>query len=427
MSIVALLLIGIFTGGLILGVPVAVAIALACLAALYHMDVNMLLLAHHMVNSVNSFTLIAVPGFILVGALMTRAGLVERLVDFSRALIGWFSGGLSIVTVLASMIFAGISGSAAADSAAVGSATIPALKREGYDHPLIAAMVAAGGSIGIIIPPSIPMIVYGVSTNTSIPGLFVGGYLPGILLGVGFMLLLWIIGRRRKYGGGERFSPSFLWRATKRAFWALLAPVVIVGGIVFAIVTPTEAGVIGVIYTLLISCLVLRSLDLKDIIEAIDETVRLTGVVMFVVATSGLLAWIMAREEIPQALVEHALGNASGTVAIILTINLLLLLLGAVMDTIAILIIALPVLVPIGIELGFDPIQFGVMVVFNLAIGMLTPPLGYCLFVSCSIAGVSIGRASIAVLPFVAVSLAVLMLVAFWPPLTLGLQSLIKW
>ncbi|CAN0460935.1 unnamed protein product, partial [Discosporangium mesarthrocarpum] len=293
--------------------------------------------------------------------------------------------------------------------------------------PLIAALVAAGGSIGIIIPPSIPMIIYGVSTNTSIPGLFIGGYGPGILLGLGFMTLLWVISRRKGYGGGGRLELNMLTSTFKRAFWALLAPVVIVGGIIFGIVTPTEAGVVGVIYTLAIGCLFMRTLSLKDIIESIDETVRLTGVVMFVVAVSGLLAWIMAREQIPQTFVTYALLHTSGAIMIVLLINVLLLILGAVMDTIAILIIALPVLVPIGAELGYDPIQFGVMVIFNLAIGMLTPPLGYCLFVSCSIANVSIGRASLAILPFVAVSIAILMVVAFWPPLTLGLQGFLSW
>lgn len=415
-----------FVGALGIGAPIALAIAGACVVFLLANGLPLFLVAHHMVTAVDSFTLIAVPGFLLVGTLMSRAGMIERLVEFSMALVGWLAGGLSLVTITASMIFAGISGSAVADTAAVGASTIPALKRNRYAPDYVAALVAAGGSIGIIIPPSIPMIIYGVSTNTSIPKLFVAGYVPGVLLGLSFMVYAYFVARRRGYGEQVRFSAPALRASFRKAIWALLAPVIIVGGIVFGIMTPTESGIVGVTYVLAVGFGVHRSLRVRDLVDAFVEAITLSGVVMMVVATSGLLAWILAREGIPGQLVDLILGGLSDPIFILLVINLTLLVLGAFMDTIAIMLILLPVLTPVAVALGLDPVHFGVIVVFNLAIGMLTPPLGYCLFVSSTISGVSLGKASVRVLPFVAISLAVLALVTFSPVMTLGLSNLVR-
>lgn len=422
----AWLLLLVFVGALGIGAPIALAVAAACMAFLLASDLPLFLVAHHMVTAVDSFTLIAVPGFLLVGTLMARAGMIERLVEFSMALVGWMAGGLSLVTISASMIFAGISGSAVADTAAVGSSTIPALKRNRYAPDYVAALVAAGGSIGIIIPPSIPMIIYGVSTNTSIPKLFVAGYVPGILLGLSFMVYAYVVAKRKGYGEQVRFSRVALGASFRKAFWALLAPVIIVGGIVLGVMTPTESGIVGVAYVLAIGTFVHRSLGVRDLVDSFVEAITLSGVVMMVVATSGLLAWILAREGIPEQLVGLILGGLSNEIAILLVINLTLLVLGAFMDTIAIMLILLPVLTPVGLALGLDAVHFGVIVVFNLAIGMLTPPLGYCLFVSSTISKVNLGAASLRVLPFVAISLFILALVTFWPSVTLGLANLVQ-
>ena len=407
------ILLAVFAAGLVLGIPIAVAIAIASLTVVAVQQLPLVLLAHQMLNSAQSYTLIAIPGFMLLGSLMSRAGLVNRLIAFSMALVGWIRGGLSHVTVVACMIFAGISGSGTADTAAVGSVMIPSLKKNGYGASLAGAMTAAGGSIGIIIPPSIPMIVYGLSSNTSIPQLFFSGYVPGVLLTIGFLGYLYIVATREKLGILQPFQASELLRTFFESFWALLAPIVIVGGIVFGIVTPTESGIIGVVYVLFLGFVVYRDLKVSDLFPAILEAMVLTGVVMFMLTTSALFGWILARENVPDALVIALLSITDNKIIILLALNLLLLILGMLMDTIAIIVILTPVLVPVAAALGMDPVHFGLMFVFNLAIGLITPPVGYCLFVASAIAGVPMEAMSRAIVPFVIIAIGVLLLVTY--------------
>jgi tripartite ATP-independent transporter DctM subunit len=419
MSEAGIILVLLFLGCLVLGIPVAAAIGIASVCVILFQDLPVVMLAHQMVNGAQSYTLIAIPGFMLVGTLMAKAGLVDRLVDFCMALIGWARGGLSLVTMFACMIFAGISGSGTADAAAIGSVMIPALKRAKYDADHAAALVAAGGSIGIIIPPSIPMIIYGLSTSTSIPELFLAGYVPGVLLTLLFMVHLYFVAKRKGYGVVQAFSGHGLFTAFRRAFLSLLAPIIIVGSIILGIVTPTESGIIGVLYILFLGFVVHRELKLADLAPAILEASVLTGVVMFMLMTSALFGWILARENVPDTLVQAILSVTDNKFLILLALNVLLLILGCLMDTVAILVILTPVLLPVAQALGMDPVQFGVMFVFNLAIGLLTPPVGYCLFVSSAIARVPIELVTRRILPFVIIAVAVLALVTYVEPVAM--------
>jgi C4-dicarboxylate transporter DctM subunit len=424
MSDIGLALLLMFLGGLGLGIPIAVAMGLACVAILIWQGLPIVMLAQQMVNSAQSFTFIAIPAYLLLGSLMGRSGLVERLIDFCMAVIGWVRGGLSLVAILASMIFAGISGSGSADTAAVGSVMIPALKKTNYGAGYAAAVLAAGGSIGIIIPPSIPMIVYGLATNTSIPALFLAGYVPGLLLGGGFMIYCYFVARRRGLGIVQEFNTVSLGRAFRRAFLALLAPVIIIGSVVSAIVTPSESAIFGVAYILFLGFVVYRTLTPNDLIAAFLEAASLSAVIMFIVMTSTMFGWIIARENIPESLVQAVLSVTSSKVIILLSLNAVLLIAGMLMDTIAVLIILVPIVLPVAVALGMDPVHFGVMFVFNMAIGLLTPPVGYCLFISGAIAQVSLGEVIRAIWAFVWISIAVLLLVTFAEPVTMFIPKL---
>ena len=424
MSDAALALILIFIGGMGIGVPIAVGMALACLVVLIWQGLPTVMLAQQMINSTLSFTLIAIPGYLLVGSLMVRSGLVERLIDFCMALMGWMRGGLSLVANLGTMIFAGISGSGSADTAAVGSVLIPALKQSNYGGGFSAAVVAAGGSIGIIIPPSIPMIIYGLSTNTSVPALFLAGYVPGILLGIAFMVYCYGAARKRGLGTVQQFSAPVLATSFRKAFFALLAPVVIVGSVVSGIVTPTESATIGIAYIVVLG-FVYRRLALKDLVPILLEAAILSAIVIFMVMSSTIFGWIIVRENVPEAVVHAALSLTSNKAAVLLLINIVLLVAGMFMDTVAILIILTPVLYPVATALGMNPVHFGTMFVFNLAIGLLTPPVGYCLFVSGAIAKVPVSEVIARIFPFLWISIAVLMLVTYVEPITMWLPRLV--
>jgi tripartite ATP-independent transporter DctM subunit len=268
------------------------------------------------------------------------------------------------------------------------------------------------------------MIIYGVTTETSITGLFLGGYIPGLLLGIAFMILLYLVARRRNYGSIAEFRPANVWVEFKRSFLSLLTPIIVVGGILLGVMTPTESGVVGLAYVLVLGFFVHRELKIADLFPAILDAAVLTGVIMFVVGASGVLAWVLASERIPSALVQLMLSLSENKYVILFMINVLLLILGALVDTVALLVIVVPVIHPIGVSLGLDPIHFGVMVVFNLAIGLLTPPIGYCIFVASAIAKAPFNETSLRILPFVAVAVVVLMLVTYVNATTMLLPQL---
>ncbi|MEW6258416.1 MAG: TRAP transporter large permease [Thermodesulfobacteriota bacterium] len=417
-----------------LGMPIALAIGVPAIGILltpgvFPAGVQISALGQTIVQllfaGVDSFDLLAVPLFMMAGLIMESGGISRQIIDFSDSLVGWVPGGLACACIVASMFFAGISGSAAADAAAIGAVVIPAMIRQGYPPALAGAVVAAGGSIGVIIPPSIPMVIYGFLTNDSIAKLFAGGMLVGVLLAVLFILVIVGISVRKGYGKRHPFSIPKLITSFRNAAWALGAPVLVLGGILFGVVTVTEAAALAVFYALFVSMAINRELAWKDLPKIIIKSQITAATILFIIAMAKVFTWLVAMKQtgpmIGAAISQMGLPGW-GLLALVMAG---LLAVGCVMETTAALILLVPVLAGLVAQMGVDPIQFGVLVVVNLAIGMLTPPLGICLFVSCSIANVPLGEISKQILPFVAAAIIGLALISLIPAITLWLPALI--
>ncbi len=374
---------------------------------------------------VDSFDLLAVPLFMLAGSIMETGGISRRIIDFSDSLVGWLPGGLACAVIVASMFFAGISGSAAADTAAIGAVAIPAMIRQGYPPAFAAAVVAAGGSLGIIIPPSIPMVIFGFLTNVSIAKLFASGLLVGILLGLALMLVASLIAWQKGFGHRRPFSARLVLTSFRRAFWAIWAPVIVLGGILSGLVTVTEAAALAVFYSLLVSTAINHELRWQDLPQLIIRSQITAAAILLIIAMAKVFTWLVAMQQTSQHLSAMISGLNLPPWGLLLLVIVGLLIVGCVMETTAALILLVPVLVALTPQMGIDPLRFGVLVVTNLAIGMLTPPVGICLFVSCGISGVPLGNVARAALPLVAAAFAVLFLASYWSPLTLWLPGVI--
>jgi tripartite ATP-independent transporter DctM subunit len=417
-----------------LGLPIALAIGLPAIGlmvtpGIFPAAVQISALGQTIIQllfaGVDSFDLLAVPLFMLAGSIMEVGGISRQLIDFSDSLVGWAYGGLACAVIVASMFFAGISGSAAADTAALGAIAIPAMIRQGYPPAFSAALVAAGGSIGVVIPPSIPMVIFGSLTNVSIARLFAGGLLVGALFGLSFMAVAVWLSWRHNYGTRRPFSLRQVWISFREAVWALGAPVIVLGGILSGIVTVTEAAALAVFYALVVSMFVNKKLKWKELPDLIIRSQIVAASILFIIAMAKVFTWLVAMQQTTM-MVQNALGAlALPPWGLLLLVMAVLMVLGCVMETTAALILLVPVLAALAPQMGVDPAQFGVLMVVNLSIGMLTPPVGICLFVSCGIADLPLGRVGWAVMPFVVVSILVLLTACFWPPLTLWIPSLI--
>ena len=418
----SLILVGVLVLLFALNVPVAIAFGLTATAFLVLLtDIPLTLVPQQMFGGADSTVLQAVPFFLLAGALMEKGGISRRLINLANVLVGWATGGLAMVSVVASMFFAGISGSAAADSAAVGSLMIPAMRRKGYASDFAAALIACAGTIGTMIPPSIPMIVYGVTTGTSIGALFVGGAVPGVLMGLALMVHSYRISRARGYAGIGLPSAREAWTACREALLTLIMPVVIVGGILGGIFTPTEAAAVAVFYSLGLGGLVYKELRWSHIPEALISAGLGTGVVMLIVSTCTLYSWVLARQMVPTKLATMLLTITDTPWVFLVIVNVLLLLAGAVLETVPSIVIFAPVLMPMVARLHIDPVFFGVLVVVNLSMGLASPPSGATLFVSTAIAGERLDRVCRAVWPLFLSMVAILFLLTFVPSLVLWL------
>ncbi|MBI1734479.1 MAG: TRAP transporter large permease [Candidatus Rokubacteria bacterium] len=405
---------------LAVGVPIAFALALSGLAMAAMVPgmtagTMVTLFVQRMFVGVDAFVLLAVPLFILAGALMEEGGTATRLVQLASALVGRVRGSLALVTVLTSMFFAGISGSAVADTAAVGSVMIPAMRRKGYDPAFAAALQAGAGALGPIIPPSILMVIYGVIANVSVASLFLGGFVPGILIGLGLMALAYVHAVRRGYPSEAGVRARELPRHVGRALLPLLMPIIILGGILSGFFTPTESAAIAVIYALVIGFLVYRELPAAKIGRILYTTGYGTARVMFLIATANFVAFLLAHQRLPQQVAEGLLALSSEPAVILLLLNVFFLIVGCFLEVSAALIILGPVLVPVIQSVGIDPVHFGVVLIVNLCIGTITPPVGICLYAVNAISGVSIGRISAASLPVVGVMIAVLLFITYVP------------
>jgi tripartite ATP-independent transporter DctM subunit len=411
---------------LALEAPIAIAIGAAAVTAiLVQGQFSLMMVAARMFAGCDSFFLLAVPLFMFTGVLMEASGISRRIIDFANALVGWLPGGLAAVTVVSSMFFAGISGSAAADAVAVGSILIPAMKKSGYPSSFAAAVQASAGSIGVIIPPSIPMIIFGFLTGASVAKLFAGGLLPGILIGVSLIILSTLISKRQGFGATATFSLAEVWRTFKRAILALGAPLIILGGILGGVFDATEAAAVAVAYALVLGMAVYRRIKFRDLFPLFLEGALTSAVVMFIIGIASVLAWFAAIEEIPNRLAGSLLSLTQNHVLLLLLINAVLLIAGTIIETAAALILLVPMIAALSPGLGIDIVQLGVIVVTNLAIGMLTPPMGICLIVSGAISGDGVVTVARRVFPFVIILIADLLIITFYPPITMWLAKVV--
>ena len=418
------ILFGTFAVTLLLGAPIGIALGLSSAVYLYLADISLSVVPQYMFAGMDSFVLLCIPGFVLAGNLMNGGGITDQIVRFGNAAVGHVRGGLGLANVIGSMIFAGISGTAVAETASIGAVMIPAMKKSGYDAPFAAAVTAAASTVRPIIPPSVPMIIGGTLTGLSVGKMFLAGAIPGLLLGIGMMITVAIVSRRRGYPKGSWGGWRHVLRTSKGAFWALMMTAVILYGIVGGVFTPTEASVVAALYAFVIGLFVYKGFHLAQLPELLIESAIGSGALVLLVGLANVFGWILTSEQIPQTIAAAMLSVSTNKYLIILMINVLLLIVGTFMETIAALIILFPPLLAVAIKVGIDPIHFAIFAVLNLMIGLTTPPVGVCLFVAGNIANVSLAQVSRAIVPFLVCNILVLMLVSYVPWISLWLPSL---
>lgn len=410
---------------LIAGAPVAVALGVASLVFTLIEGVPSMVVLHRMVGGIDSFPLIAVPFFIMAGHLMNTAGVTTKIFAFARAAVGWMYGGLGHVNVGASIIFAGMSGAAVADAGGLGNIEIKAMRDAGYDTDFSVGITAASSTIGPIIPPSLPLVVYGVIADTSIGQLFAAGLIPGLLMAFSLMIMVAVYAKIRNYPRDDRFRMGVFLNAFVHAILPLFTPIIIVGGILFGIFTPTEAAIAAVVYSLFLGIFVYRTLDFKRILRVSMDTVETTASIMMIVAASTIFAWILTSEQVAQAFASELLGFTENKTAILLIMMLIVLVVGCFMETIAAITILTPVLLPVAMTVGVDPVHFGIILILNLMIGLLTPPVGMVLYVLAKVSDVPFERCVIATAPFLVPLVTVLLLLTFIPALSMWLPTML--
>ena len=413
---------------LILNVPVGIALGVSSMFALVVGDtLSLTSIPQALITSCDSFPILAIPLFILAGDLMGAGGVSRRILDVCNVFFGRITGGLAIVTVLVCMFFAAVSGSGPATVAAVGTMVIPTMLKLGYDRSFVLALVACAGSIGVIIPPSIPMVLYGVSTGTSVTSLFMGGFLPGLLIGGALMLYSYIYCKVKGYKGhSEPFSGKKAWDAVWEAKWALINPIIILGGIYAGIFTPTEAAAIAALYAFICGAFIHRELDAKGLFKAIATSCCTTGTVMVILACATGFSKILTVEQVPQLVTQTLLEITDSKIVLLILINIMLLIVGCFMDQTPAILILAPILLPVAVSLGLDPVHFGLIMVANLAIGFITPPLGMALFVAARISNTKLEVVLKGIVPFIFLTIGTLTLITFIPQITMFLPNLMK-
>ncbi len=423
---VTLVLIGVFFTTLLLGVPVAFSVGVAALSAIFFTNVPMFVIFQRMLGGVNSFTLLAIPFFVFMGNIMDKGGIARRIVEFANILIGQIRGGLAAVNVLASMFFAGISGSAVADTSSIGAMLIPMMNSEGYDRNFSVAVTCTSSTIGLIIPPSNPMILYSfVAGGVSIAQLFAAGLVPGILVGLGLMTVGFVVSVRRGYPRHPRPSLAVIMKVVRETVLSLVIVVIIVGGILGGVFTATEAAVFGVVYCLLLTMLVYKELTLKDLPAVMIRTVYTTAIVIFLIATSTAFSYVMAVERVPQIISGALLSITENQYLLLLLINIMLLFVGMLMDMSPAILIFTPILLPIVSALGMSSVHFGIMMLVNLCIGLVTPPVGAVLFVGISLGQTTMARVVRPLMMFYGPMVLVLLLVTYFEPITMFVPRLL--
>jgi C4-dicarboxylate transporter, DctM subunit len=407
-----------------LTISVAVSIGLSAIVGIQISNVNMLISVKEMFSSINKFPLAAIPFFILAGNIMETGGISRRLVEFAKSIVGGVQGGLPMTCVLTCMIFAAVSGSSVATTFAVGAILIPALIKHGYPKPYAAALQATSAELGVIIPPSIPLILYGVSAEVSIGELFIAGFGPGLLIGAALMLYVYVYCRIKGYGKDDGDGRLPFFKASWQAGWALMMPVIILGGIYGGIFTPTEAAAVAVFYALIVGMLIYREIKFSDLYKILKKSVISSAVIMFIIANAGLFAFLITRAGVPDAIGHYLKDVLQSPLLFLLGVNAALFVIGMFIETSAAIIVLAPILAPVAMHFGVDPVHFGLIMVVNLALGMITPPFGVNLFAACTVARISLDRIIPYLLPFVLVILGCLAVITYFPAISLTLRDL---
>lgn len=420
---------GILFGSVAIGIPVVFALGVANIVLLSLLDIPFTVLAARMIAGMNSFPLLAIPFFMFVGEIMNRGGIARRLVNFADSLVGHITGGLGHVNILASMFFGGISGSAIADTAAIGGLMVPPMVQQKYTPGYAASVTASSAIIGIIIPPSIPFILYGIVTSTSIARLFLGGIVPGIIVGLSLMTTTYFTSKKHGYGVLPGESKRFSIRAVFRSLWtvwpALTIPVIIVGGILGGVFTATEAGAVASVVALFLSLVLYREIKISDLPTILLNTAKTTAIVLYLCGMAMVSAWLLTRARVPANVALLLTSITENPLLILLLCNVLLFLIGFVMDLTPAMLILAPILAPAMAQAGIDPVYFGVIMSINLGIGLITPPVGTVLYVACGVANISLERLIVDIMPFLLTLLAVLLLLIIFPDLVMFLPRLI--
>lgn len=409
-----------------LGVPIAVSIVLASIIGIeFFTPLPLLLVPQQMFVGIDNFPLMAIPFFILAGNLMAAGGISRRLVDLAKAMVGGIQGGLAMTCVLTCMMFAAVSGSSVATTFAIGSILIPAMVKHGYPRPLAASIQASSAELGVLIPPSIPLILYGVSTDTSIGKLFIAGIGPGFLIGGALLLFLYLFCKVRGYGLRDHEDRHDFPVALKRAWIAMLMPVVVIGGIYGGVFTPTEASAVAVIYAVIVGGFIYRELSLAEVWPILRHSVISTAAVMLIIAAAALFSFLISRSGLPTEVAGWVTEVFDSQVTFLLAVNVMLLIVGMFIETSAAILVLAPIFTPIAVQYGIDPVHFGLIVVVNLALGMFTPPLGVNLFAACAVAKLSVDQLLPWLMRFVLVVLACLIAITYQPWISLGLVDLL--
>ena len=410
---------------LMLGMPVAFTLGVAAFLYMWWTDMPLVIIPQRMTGGIDSFPLLAVPFFILAGNLMNVSGITDRIFVFSHALVGHFRGGLAHVNVVGSVIFSGMSGSAVADAGGLGAMEIKAMREAGYKPAYAAAVTVASCIIGPLIPPSIPMVIYGVLADTSVGRLFLGGVVPGLMTSAALMMMITWQARRGHFPTERKMSWAEAGVATRRALLPLLTPVIIIGGIVGGVFSPTEAAVIACLYALVLGTLVYRELSWPDLVDVFLRSGRTTAAICLIVATATVFAWLLAAKQVPQSAAAYLTGLTRDPLTLLLIVNAAVFVAGFFLEGLAIMILVVPVMTPTMAAIGIDPVHFGVVLVFNLMIGLMTPPMGIGLFVVSGVSGVRLEDIVREVVPFIAPLLVVLVLLIVFPPLVTWLPNLV--
>lgn len=418
---------GSFALFLLIGVPIGVALGLSSAIVVYKiMHIPLIVVPQRMFTAIDSFSYLAIPFFMLAGAFMSSGGVTKRLVSFADSLVGFIRGGLALVVAVAGMFFAAISGSSAATTAALGATLLDEMEKDGYEKTFAAAIIAAGGTTGIVIPPSITMVVYGVSAGVSIGELFLGGFAPGILMGITMCVLSYFLCIKKGIKAKGKFQITEVLRTFKESILALLMPAIILGGIYGGIFTPTEASAVAAVYGLIVGVFIYKELKLKDLPRELLKATKSTTLIMFIVGGANLFGWVLTNAQVPHKVAMYMSSISDSPIVFLMLLNVLLLIIGTLINASAAVVITVPIILPVALAYGIDPVFLGVLMVVNLAIGCITPPVGLDLFVVSGITNISIDRISKAVFPYIVVLIIDLIILTYFPKIILFVPNMLR-